>query len=125
MADASPSSAPHATSIGTPEAAATIEALEREIAEFNRARDWGPTHTPAALAAALSVEAAELVSCFLWQSPEEQLLRLGSADTREPIEEELADIAIYLLNFTSRYKIDLPAVIRSKLKKNAARYPAP
>ncbi len=41
-----------------------LHALQRRLADFAAARDWGQYHTPKNLAAALSVEASELVEIF-------------------------------------------------------------
>jgi dCTP diphosphatase len=42
---------------------------------------------------------------------------------RSEVEEELADIAIFLLSFADVAGIDLAEAIQTKLKKNALRYP--
>lgn len=42
---------------------------------------------------------------------------------RSDVEEELADIAIFLLSFAEVAGIDLAEAIQAKLEKNALRYP--
>lgn len=103
---------------------ATIDQLEKLIAQFNLSRNWADTHTPAALASALSIEASELVACFLWKDTATQMADLRDATSKEAIEDELADVAIYLLTFTGRFQINLAASIQRKLEKNAGRFPA-
>jgi dCTP diphosphatase len=101
----------------------TIEELSDAVAAFNHSRGWGRNHTPAALAAALSVEASELVASFLWLTQEEQIARLEHVGTRESIEDEVADVAIYLLTFATRCEIRLDEAVQRKLAKNASRFP--
>jgi len=99
----------------------TIAELVQRVREFRDERDWRRFHTPKDLAAAIAIEAGELQELFLWKS--------GSADgevleqRRSEIEEELADIAIFLLSFADVAGIDLAKAIQAKLKKNALRYP--
>lgn len=99
----------------------SIEELVQSVREFRDERDWRRFHTPKDLAAAIAIEAGELQELFLWKS--------GSADLevlehrRAEVEEELADIAIFLLSFADVAGIDLAKAIQAKLKKNALRYP--
>jgi NTP pyrophosphatase (non-canonical NTP hydrolase) len=60
---------------------------------------------------------------FRFLSPDEVEDSFAKPDSRARIEEELADVAIFLLRFSGRYGIDLAAAIRSKLVQNADRYP--
>src|SRR5205809_721033 len=78
-------------------------------------------HTPKDLAAAVSVEAAELQELFLWADRREQLDVL--AERRSEVEDEVADVLIQLLNFVSAAGIDLLAAAEAKVEKNEARYP--
>jgi dCTP diphosphatase len=99
----------------------SIEELVQSVREFRDERDWRRFHTPKDLAAAIAIEAGELQELFLW--------KLGSAEgevlehRRSEVEEELADIAIFLLSFVDVAGIDLAAAIQAKLQKNALRYP--
>jgi len=42
---------------------------------------------------------------------------------KDEIADELADVAIYLLELADNLEIDLPKAIESKMKKNALKYP--
>jgi len=95
---------------------ADLEMLSARLAVFNDARDWGQYHTPKNLAMALSVEAAELLECFLW-TEDSSPLQDGH------LAEEAADILICLLNFCRHANIDLARAFDEKLAKNAAKYP--
>lgn len=88
---------------------------------FAEAREWQPFHTPKNLAMALSVEAAELVECFQWLTPE-QSARLD-AGARRAVEHEMADVMLYLLRLADVLDIDLPDAARRKMVINARKYP--
>ena len=93
--------------------------MQEKLIQFNRERDWDQYHSPRNLAMALSVEAAELLECFLWVRDGESI-----EDAKRPhIAEEAADVLICLINFCTQAGIDLPAAFASKLAKNAAKYP--
>ena len=49
----------------------TVESLRQLMRDFVRERQWEKYHTPQNLAAAVSVEAAELLELFQWFTPEE------------------------------------------------------
>lgn len=98
----------------------------RELTEaqraFAKARDWEQFHTPRNLAAAMSVEAAEVLEHFQWLT-DAQSAQLDPA-RREAVGHELADVLLYLLRLSDVLGIDLVAAARAKLALNAARYPA-
>lgn len=101
----------------------TLEELKERISAFVKARDWEKFHSPKNLSMSLAIEAAELMELFQWATTEEsRTLHLDKA-YKNKIEEELADIATYLLNLCSVLKIDLGNVIVKKLEVNAQRYP--
>ena len=59
---------------------------------------------------------------FLWKSQTESLR--VAVSKREQLEDEIADIAVYLFELADNLKIDLIDVMESKLAKNALKYPA-
>ena len=69
----------------------------------------------------IAIEAAELMEKFQWVEGVESK-ELTHREKRA-IEEELADIAVYVLNFCSLYGIDLTSAIERKLKLNSKKYP--
>ena len=91
------------------------------IRQFRDERNWKRFHNPKDLAASISIEAAELLELFQWQSAEESA-RYAVAN-RERVSEEIADVAIYLIELADVAGIDLAAAIEAKLAKNAAKYP--
>ena len=98
-----------------------IEEITAEIRAFRDARDWKQFHGPREMAVGITVEAAELLEHFNWKTPA-QCEQIVTA-RREPIAEEMADVAILLFEMADNCGIDLPAAIRSKLAKNAEKYP--
>jgi len=93
------------------------DALRRFAAE----RDWDQFHSPRNLAAALSVEAAELLEPFQWLTDEQS--RDLPPDTRAAVEQELADVLLYLVRLADKLDVDLAAAARAKIGRNAVRYP--
>lgn len=99
----------------------TPAGLRDQLRRFAAARDWQQFHTPKNLAMALSVEAAELLECFQWLTPE-QSARLSAGD-RRAVEEEIADVLLYLLRLSDVLGIDPLAAAGRKMKLNARKYP--
>ena len=95
--------------------------LRARLRRFAAARDWQPFHTPKNLAAALAVEAAELLEHFQWLTAEESA-RLPRA-TRAEVAAEIADVLLYLVRLADVLDIDLVPAARRKLRVNARKYP--
>ena len=101
----------------------TIERLKDKINKFIIDRDWGKYHSPKNLAMSLAIEAAELMEKFQWLTTEESHQYTKNKKKLKAIEEEIADIAIYVIDFCNLFNIDLSKAIIDKLKKNAKKYP--
>ena len=99
-----------------------IEMLQKQIRMFRDERDWMKFHNPKDMAAAISIEAAELQEIFLWKTPTES--DATAVEKRSQAEEEIADIAAYLFELADNLKIDLVAAVEAKIKKNELKYPA-
>ena len=98
-------------------------ALRDTLREFAAARGWRTYHTPKNLAMALIVEAAELVEHFQWATAEESSAL--TPDKAAEVQDEVADVLIYLIELADVLGIDLVAAARQKIVKNALKYPAP
>ena len=94
-----------------------VEALRSFAAE----RDWDQYHCPKNLAAALSVEAGEVLEHFQWLNEQESLSL--SDEARDEIALELADVFLYLLRLADKLDIDLIKSAHRKLAINAQKYP--
>ncbi|MET9918894.1 nucleotide pyrophosphohydrolase [Streptomyces sp. NPDC059605] len=102
-----------------------VRALQQRLAAFAAARDWGRYHTPKNLAAALSVEASELVEIFQWLTPEESTRVMESPGTAHRVADEVADVLAYLLQFCEVLGIDPLEALAGKIDRNEARFPVP
>jgi len=87
--------------------------LTDKIRIFNEERNWSCFHTSENLAKAISIEANELLECFLWEP----------ANDINKIKEEVADIFVYLLMFCDKNDIDLLAATNEKIEINKNKYP--
>ncbi|GAB1259892.1 nucleotide pyrophosphohydrolase [Aurantivibrio plasticivorans] len=83
------------------------------------AKNWHPNHTPKNLAAALSVEAGELLALFQW-SDDKGFDTI--VESKNAVAQEMADIAIYLLVLADKAGIDLGVAMLEKSQHNAARF---
>ena len=93
-----------------------INQILGELRRFNEERDWDQFHNGKDLAIAISLEANELLECFLWKSPEDA--------KPEKIREELGDVLNYAFQMADKYHLDIKEIMLEKLKKNALKYPA-
>ena len=99
----------------------SLSDLTAELRRFAKARDWDQFHSPKNLAAALSVEAGEVLEHFQWLT--EAQSRKLSAKKRAQIELELADVLLYLLRLADKLDIDLLDAANRKIRINAKKYP--
>ena len=96
--------------------------LRAIVRTFVEERDWDQFHTPKNLAAALTVEAAELLEHFQW-------LQSGKAEELGPdklveVRHEMADVLVYLVRIADKLDVDLFAAVEEKMVLNRAKYPA-
>jgi NTP pyrophosphatase (non-canonical NTP hydrolase) len=99
-----------------------LAACVDRLVQFRRARDWERFHTPKELATALAIEAAELQETMLWKSNDEVASALSDEILRSRFEEEIADVAIFVLMIAERTSIDLRSAIDRKIDDNERRY---
>ena len=99
-----------------------IEEIVQKIKKFRDERDWMQFHDPKNMAISIVIEAVELLENFQWKSKDE--VKTYVKEHRGEIEEEIADIAIYLFELADNLNIDLIDTMERKLEKNAKKYPA-
>jgi NTP pyrophosphatase (non-canonical NTP hydrolase) len=102
-----------------------LAALQARLTAFAAARDWQPFHTPKNLAAALSVEAAELLEIFQWLTPEQAADVMADEGTAHRVRDEVADVLAYLLQFCEVLGIDVLEALAAKIDRNEERFPRP
>lgn len=95
----------------------TIQELTDETNRFVTAKGWYDPNSPIAqtprnIAISVAVEAAEILEHFQFTDDTED---------REGLADELADVALYLLQLAYLVDVDLEQAIMNKLEKNYAR----
>ena len=98
--------------------------LAMALRSFAAERDWDQFHTPKNLATSISVEAAELLELFQWSRGQRDWDEVNDVSIRSKVEDELADILLYVIRFADKAGIDLDAVAERKIASNAQKYPA-
>lgn len=101
----------------------TLGVLKQEVLAFAQARDWEQFHTPKNLSMAIAAEAAELMEPLLWVTPAESRAVMAQPEKRAALQDELADIVVYCLEFANQTNIDLASAITAKMARNAQKYP--
>ncbi|MFI5805948.1 nucleotide pyrophosphohydrolase [Streptomyces sp. NPDC051561] len=102
-----------------------MAALQERLAAFAAARNWEQYHTPKNLAAALSVEASELVEIFQWLTPEQSARVMEEPESAHRVADEVADVLAYLLQFCEVLGIDPLSALAAKIERNERRFPVP
>jgi len=100
-----------------------VDGLQAEVRAFAEARDWTQFHSPKNLAMALTGEVGELVEIFQWMTEAESHGTNEDPSLARSVQEELADVLIYLVRLADVLGVDLDSAVRSKLALNARRYP--
>jgi NTP pyrophosphatase (non-canonical NTP hydrolase) len=86
-----------------------LEVLQAFVAE----RDWSQFHTPENLAKSISIEAAELLECFQWNSDFDEA----------KVRDELADVLTYCMLLANRLGVSPDQLVLDKLAVTRAKYP--
>ncbi|MGB0417023.1 MAG: nucleotide pyrophosphohydrolase [Coraliomargarita sp.] len=100
-----------------------LQEIKDKVLAFAKERDWEQFHSPKNLSMAIATEAAELMEHFLWQSGDESRADMETEKLRVKVEEELADIFIFAIEFANITGLDISAIIEAKMKRNAEKYP--
>ncbi|NLP30173.1 MAG: nucleotide pyrophosphohydrolase [Clostridiales bacterium] len=93
-----------------------------QILKFRSDRDWEQFHKPKDLAISLAIEASELLECFQWKTDDE-VNALINGENRKKIEEEVADVAMYLYLLCHDLNIDIEETVKEKIEINNKKYP--
>ncbi len=101
----------------------TIEELKQAVAAFSAEREWQPFHSLKNLTMSISIESGELMEHFQWSDGSDADDLMNDTRKRIAVEEELADVVIYALQFANRAEIDLAEAIGRKMAINARKYP--
>ena len=100
-----------------------LEILTRRLIDFRDERDWGRFHGLRNLIATVAIEAGELLELAQWRTDAEIEAAVRDEDFKRRLEEETADVFLYLLLVCERAGIDLVECGARKIDKNAEKYP--
>lgn len=100
-----------------------LKKINSEIEKFVHDRDWDQFHSVKNLSMALNVESSELLEIFQWLTEEQSNNIAKDPKLLGKVEDEVADVFVYLLRIVSKTKIDLEQVVLDKIRKNALKYP--
>ena len=98
-----------------------LNGLTGALRTFASDRDWDQFHTPRNLAAALVVEAGELLEHFQWMT-DAASQELTSAQ-KSAVAHEVGDVLLYLIRLSDKLGLDPVAAAEAKLIVNASKYP--
>ena len=98
-----------------------LDEIKEKLRQFAIARDWDQFHSPKNLSMALAGEVGELLELFQWLT-EEQSNNL-SREQRGAVEEEIADVFLYLLRLADKLGVDLLKAANNKIIINEHKYP--
>ena len=99
-----------------------IKNIIEKIKKFRDERDWMQFHDHKNMAISIILEASELLEHFQWKTKDE--VEAYVKDHKLQVEEEIADVALYLFELADNLDIDLSKAIEKKLEKNTQKYPA-
>jgi NTP pyrophosphatase (non-canonical NTP hydrolase) len=107
-----------------PDTTTTLAVLREAVRSFAAERDWEQFHSPKNLSMGLAVEAGELMEHFLWMEGDASRQIKVDQSSLGQVADEMADVAVYLLNLANTLEIDLSQAILAKIAKNSLKYPA-
>lgn len=94
-----------------------------QVLAFREARDWQQFHTLRNLIVSTSVEAGELLETIQWKDDAQIAAMLADTRGRAHLEQECADVFIYLLLVAHTAGFDLVKAAADKVRFNETRYP--
>src|SRR5437016_13943692 len=85
----------------------TMMALKKQVSRFRDERNWLKDDTPKNLAISISVEAAELLEHFQWNTDQQIRELVKDSVKKNQVSDELADVLILCLGFSDVMAIDI------------------
>ena len=101
----------------------TLEELTQQLIEFRVARDWRQFHSLKDLILSLNLEASELLELSQWKPEADFEKEAATEPMHQRLNEECADVLLYLLLIAERAGIDLKQAAADKIKANNLKYP--
>ena len=100
------------------DSATSVQELRDIVSHFVNQRSWRQFHNPKDLAISISLEANELLEHVQWLSVEELSKAIEKPVKKEAMQDEIADIQIYLLSMCDSMGINLSNAVYQKIQKN-------
>ncbi len=100
-----------------------LENLTERLIQFRDERNWAQFHSLKDLIISLNLEAGELLELTQWKDAAGFEASIADGQARQDLEEECADVLLYLLLVAEKSGIDLLKVAADKIDKNAKKYP--
>lgn len=101
----------------------TLSRLTDRLVDFRDERQWRQFQSLKNLIVSLNLEAGEMLELTQWKSDEEMENALADDAFKARLEEEAADVLLYLLMICERAGIDLPLAADRKIDRNGEKYP--
>ncbi len=98
-----------------------IRKIQEKIRCFRDERDWMQFHDPKNMAVSIIIEASELLEHFQWKTKKE--VEKYVMENKGEIQDEIADIALYLFELADNLEINLADAMQKKINKNEQKYP--
>ncbi|EIU7184299.1 nucleotide pyrophosphohydrolase [Pseudomonas aeruginosa] len=111
------------TNASPPSSLVDVGQLAAALERFAAERNWAQFHSPKNLVMALTGEVGELSEIFQWMDEEQSKDAARHPDTAQAVQDELADVLMYLVRLASVLGVDLDAAVRQKLEQNNRKYP--
>ena len=94
--------------------------IQEELRKFANDRNWEQFHTLKNLAISISIESSELLEIFQWENDKNESLKKKKL---KMINDEFADVMLYLLRFADIANLDIEKICFEKITKNKKKYP--
>ncbi len=101
----------------------SLDDLTRQLIEFRDARDWRQFHSLKDLILSLNLEAGELLELAQWKPEKDFEAEATTPAMNQRLQEECADVLLYLLLIAERAGIDLQTAAANKIIANDRKYP--
>ncbi|KXE06691.1 nucleotide pyrophosphohydrolase [Pseudomonas aeruginosa] len=111
------------TNASPPSSLVDVGQLAAALERFAAERNWAQFHSPKNLVMALTGEVGELSEIFQWMDEEQSKDAARHPDTAQAVQDELADVLMYLVRLASVLGVDLDAAAQQKLEQNNRKYP--
>lgn len=100
-----------------------IQSLTKRLIAFRDERNWQQFHSLKDLIISLNLEAGELLELTQWKDAASFEASVTEGQARIDLQEECADVLLYLLLIAEKSGIDLLQAASDKIEKNAKKYP--